>query len=159
MTLHTRELFTDLYQLYFELKRESETEEMIAANGFLCDRTHPEICHPVITHRIRMDYDADTNTVSIYNTQVPSDLYSVVFQVMDEINLGEINILSEDLKKNDYHPLDRNETPGFLKILVHQLSSDSTYSSNGIPANWEKTADFCSIGILVSLCASAWMGP
>ena len=106
-----------------------------------------------------MDYDADTNTVSIYNTQVPSDLYSVVFQVMDEINLGEINILNEDLKKNDYHPLDRNETPGFLKILVHQLSSDSTYSSNGIPANWEKTADFCSIGILVSLCASAWMGP
>ena len=140
LTLHTRELFTDLYQLYFELKRESETEEMIAANGFLCDRTHPEIRHPVITHRIRMDYDADTNTVSIYNTQVPSDLYSVVFQVMDEINLGEINILNEDLKKNDYHPLDRNETPGFLKILVHQLSSDSTYSSNGIPANWEKSS-------------------
>lgn len=140
LTERTRNLFTDLYRLYFELKRESETEEIIAANGFLCDRMHPEICHPVITHRVRIDYDADTNTVSVYNTQIPSDLYSVVFQVMDDINLSEINTLSEDLKKNDYHPLDRNETPGFLKVFVHQLSSDSTYSGSGIPANWEKSS-------------------
>lgn len=136
----TRNLFTDLYRLYFELKRESETEEMIAANGFLCDRTHPEICHPVITHRVSIDYDPDANTVFVRNTQIPSDLYSVIFQIMDNINLGEINVLNEELKKNDYHPLDRNETPGFLKILVHQLSSDSAYSGYGVPTNWEQSS-------------------
>lgn len=138
LTVQTRGLFADLYRLYFELKRESETEELIAANGFLRDREHPEICHPLITHRVRLDYDADSNTVSVINTQIPSDLYSVIFQVMDGINLGEINILNEDLKKNDYHPLDRYETPFFLKALVHQLSSDSAFSDTGVPANWER---------------------
>ena len=136
----TRDLFTDLYRLYFELKRESETEEMIAANGFIQDREHPEVCHPIVTHRVRIDYDADMNTVSVYDAPLPSELYTVAFQVMDGINLGEINILNEDLKKNDYHPLDRNETPGFLKVLIHQLSSDSTFSDTGVPANWEKSS-------------------
>ena len=133
-------MFTDLYRLYFELKRESETEEMIAANGFLRDRNNAEICHPVLTHRVCIDYDPDANTVFVRDTEIPSDLYSVVFQIMEDINLGEVNVLSEDLKKNDYHPLDRNETPGFLKVLVHQLSSDSAYSENGIPANWERSS-------------------
>ena len=140
LTGRTRELFTDLYRLYFELKRESETEEMIAANGFLRDRNNAEICHPVLTHRVRIDYDPDANTVFVRDTEIPSDLYSVVFQIMEDINLGEVNVLSEDLKKNDYHPLDRNETPGFLKVLVHQLSSDSAYSESGIPANWEHSS-------------------
>lgn len=140
LTARTRALFTDLYRLYFELKRESETEEMIAANGFLRDRNNAEICHPVLTHRVRIDYDPDANTVFVRDTEIPSDLYSVVFQIMEDINLGEVNVLSEDLKKNDYHPLDRNETPGFLKVLVHQLSSDSAYSESGIPANWERSS-------------------
>lgn len=138
LTVQTRGLFADLYRLYFELKRESETEELIAANGFLRDREHPEICHPIITHRVRLDYDADSNTVSVINTQIASELYSVIFQFMDGINLGEINILNEDLKENDYHPLDRNETPVFLKALVHQLSSDSAFSDAGVPVNWER---------------------
>ena len=43
----TRELFTDLYQLYFELQREAETEEIIVANGMLRDAQNPDIAHPV----------------------------------------------------------------------------------------------------------------
>lgn len=79
LTARTRGLFTDLYRLYFELKRESETEEMIAANGFLRDRNNAEICHPVLTHRVSIDYDPDANTVFVRDTEIPSDLYSVVF--------------------------------------------------------------------------------
>jgi molybdopterin-guanine dinucleotide biosynthesis protein len=64
------------------------------------------------------------------------ELYSIVFQTMDDVNLQAINQLQADLQKNDYHPLDRNDTPAFLKVLVHQLSSDSRFSESGIPENW-----------------------
>ncbi|MGN1250376.1 MAG: AAA domain-containing protein [Candidatus Spyradocola sp.] len=134
----TRELFNSLYQLYFELKRESETEEMVVANGFLCDRDNPEICHPVLTHRVGIAFDPDANIISIRNTETPSELYTVVFQGMDGVNLGEINALSDDLKANDYHPLDRVETPGFLKALVRQLSADSVFSEDGAPEGWAR---------------------
>ena len=138
ITERTRNLFADLYRFYFELQREAETEEIIVANGILCDAENAEIRHPVLTHRVKMEYDADSNTVSIVDTDTPSELYSVVFQVMEDINLSGINALTEDLQKNDYHPLDRNDTPTFLKILVHQLSSSSLFSEKPIPYG-EKT--------------------
>ena len=136
LTARTRSLFTKLYSIYFELQRESETEEIIIANGILCDKNNPAIKHPVLTHRVKLDYNANTNTVFIMDTEVPSELYSIVFQTMDDINLSSINTLNADLQKNDYHPLDRNDTPGFLKILVHQLSSQSVFSTSGIPDHW-----------------------
>ncbi len=132
ITERTRNLFADLYRYYFELQRESETEEIIVANGILCDAENSEIRHPVLTHRVKMEYDADSNTVSIVDTDMPSELYSVVFQVMEDVNLSGINALTEDLQKNDYHPLDRNDTPAFLKILVHQLSASSFFSEQPI---------------------------
>lgn len=82
--------------MYFELRRKSETEEIIAANGMLCKADNPEICHPVLSHRVKIEYDADSNTISIV------ELHSVVFQVMDDVNLSDINALTEDLQKNDF---------------------------------------------------------
>ena len=74
-----------------------------------------------------MEYDADNNVVSIIDTDTVSELYSAVFQVMDDVNLSGINTMLEELQRNDYHPLDRNDTPLFLKALTHQLSSDSLF--------------------------------
>ena len=124
----TRNLFARLYSIYFELQRDSETKEIIVANGMLRDAKNPDIYHPVLTHRVKIEYDADSDVVSILDTNNPSELYSEVFQVMDDINLSGINSLQENLREKDYHPLDRNETPDFLKILVRQLSSSSLFS-------------------------------
>ena len=139
VTEKTRNLFADLYRLYFELRKESETMEMIVATGILYDREKPELEHPILTHRVKLNYDADVNTVYIEDADVPSELYSIAFQLLDDVNLSAINTLSADLRKNDYHPLDRNDTPGFLKVLVHQLSSDSLFVENKIPVDWKKT--------------------
>ena len=138
----TRNLFAKLYSLCFEMKRESETEEIIVANGILCDRDNPAIKHPVLTHRVKLKYDANKNTVFILDTAMPSELYSDTFQKMDGINLSSVNTLNVDLQQNDYHPLDRNDTPDFLKALVHQISSDSIFSKSGIPVNWKNDNRF-----------------
>ena len=137
ITEQTRNLFSDLYRLYFELQRESETKEIIVANGTICDANNSDIHHPVLTHRVKIEYDADSNTVSIVDSDIPSELYSSVFQELDDVHLTGINQLIEDLQNNDYHPLDRNDTPDFLKQLVHQLSSNSLYS-NTLPSTEEK---------------------
>ncbi len=136
----TRELFTDLYKRYFELERDPETLEFIVANGILLDRNDPAVCHPVLTKRVKLCFDPDENVITIEEVDAQSELYSVVFQTMDDINLSAVNQLQDDLRRNDYHPLDRNETPDFLKVLVHQLSSDSLCSLDGIPADWQKQA-------------------
>ena len=133
----TRNLFADLYRLYFELQKEAETEEIIVANGMIFDRLNESICHPILTHRVRLDYDPNKNIASIEDTNAPSELYSIVFQMMEDINFSSINKLNEDLQVNDYHPLDRNDTPNFLKVLIRELSSDSIFCEGEVPEKWE----------------------
>jgi len=136
----TRELFTDLYKRYFELERDPETLEFIVANGILLDRSDPAICHPVLTKRVKLCFDPDENVITIVEVDAQSELYSVVFQTMADINLSAVNQLQDELRRSDYHPLDRNETPDFLKVLIHQLSSDSLCCPGGIPRDWKKQA-------------------
>lgn len=132
----THNLFSDLYSWYFELQRELETKELIVANGIICDRDNVEIRHPVLTRRVKIDYDAEENTIAILDTDVSSELYSAVFQSIEDINLDGMAELSVDLSNNDYHPLDRIDTPRFLNVLTNQLSSESLFSNAGIPENW-----------------------
>lgn len=134
----TLELFSDLYKRYFELQRDPETLELIVAGGILMDREDPVLCHPVLTKRVKLCFDPEENVITVRELEGQSELYSVLFQTMEGINLSAVNHLQDDLRRSDYHPLDRNETPAFLKALIHQLSSDSRFSAAGVPENWKK---------------------
>lgn len=129
----TRDLFSKLYSYYFELQRESETEEIIVASGMLLDTENPAIHHPVLIRRVKIDYDVSSDVLSIVDTDAPSELYYAVFQEMEDINnvcLKE-SPLTKELQEKDYHPLDRYDTPDFLKRLVSMLSDNSHFSENG----------------------------
>ena len=133
-----RNLFMDLYQVCVDLQRDSETMELIVANGFVRDTENPQIDHPVITRRVGIDYDPDVNCVNIHDLEVSSELYSVIFQDMQDVNLAALNSIREKLLEEDYHPLDRLELPLFLKALIHQLSSKSVFAEGDIPVGWTK---------------------
>lgn len=134
----TRDFFSELYQTSIDLERDGETLELVVADGFLRDRTHPEINHPILTHRVKIRHNAIENVIYIEDTDVETELYTAMFQSMDGINLASINHLHDDLRQNDYHPLDRNDVPAFFKLFVHQLSAESLYSEEGIPEDWQK---------------------
>lgn len=140
--LKTRQFFSQLYKIYIDIEREPESLELIVADGFICDKALPNINHPVLTRRVKIRHNAAENVIYIEDSDNESELYTIMFQNMENINLTSINHMNEDLRLNDYHPLDRNDLPGFFKALVYQLSSKSIYSEQGIPENWQSTDDF-----------------
>lgn len=134
----TRDFFSDLYKISIDLERDSETLEFVAADGFIRDRNTPQLDHPILTRRVKIHHDPEKNTIYIADTDVETELYTVMFQTMENINLSAVNHMMDDLHRNDYHPMDRNELPAFLKIFIHQLSSESIYVDNEIPNDWQK---------------------
>ena len=130
-------LFAKLYSIYFELQKDPEATELIAANGILCDKENPDINHPVLTKRVKLRYDAKLDTMFIEETDALPELYSALFPQMNSVQLGSISQMRSELEQEDYHPLDRNDTPGFLQTVVNRLSDKSTFSENGIPENWD----------------------
>lgn len=138
MLAKTRVFFSELYKISIDLDRDFETLELVVADGFIQDRNMPKLDHPILTRRVKIRHDAAENTIYIMDTDIETELYTAIFQNMDGINLSSINHLRDDLHQNDYHPLDRNELPAFLKIFMHQLSSESIYAEDTIPDNWQK---------------------
>lgn len=134
----TRDFFLKLYEICIDLERDSETLELVVADGFIRDQKMNEIDHPILTRRVNIRHDAVENTIYIEDTDVETELYTDIFQSMEDINLASINHLRDDIYQNGYHPLDGNSLPIFFKVFAHQLSSESFYSEDGIPEDWQE---------------------
>lgn len=123
----TRRFFSQLFQIYTDLERESETLEMMVGNGVIKETGNSLINHPILLKRVKLQFDAKKNLISIHDTDTEPELYTLLLQDMQEINHSVVKQLKEDLYENCYHPLDRNDTPDYIKILTHRLCSDSKF--------------------------------
>lgn len=138
----TRNLFGSLYQTYIDLGRDVETMELIVADGFLVDAENGTINHPIVTKRVGIRFDARDNALFIEDLDVDTELYTLILQRLDDVDLGFVAKANEELKQNDYHPLDRNDLPDYLKAFIHKLSSDSLFSGEGKPDGWNEKNRF-----------------
>ena len=135
----TRELFYSLYQLYRDLDRDSESMELVVANGILRDSKNPSINHPVLTRRVVIDFDPTENLITISDCDVQSELYTLLLQKIKDINLSNLDLIKNELKENDYHPLDNGKIAPLLKSLVRSLSPNSLVSMDINPLeDWGK---------------------
>ena len=123
----TRKFFAQLFELYTDMERESETLEMMVGNGIIKEVGNNSINHPILLKPVKLQFDAEKNIISIHDTDTEPELYTLLFQEMREINHGAVKQLQESLRENYYHPLDRNDSPDFLKILTHRLCPDSHF--------------------------------
>lgn len=125
----TRNFFNELYHSYIELERDSETIEFMIGQGVLsCDSNSlGSIYHPILLKRVSIIFDSKNNVIEIIDSNINSEIYTMLLQGIDYINHSVVKGLQEDLSEKFYHPLDRNDTPDYLKSFAHKLHSDSKY--------------------------------
>ena len=128
----TRKFFTRLYQIHTDIEKDSEVYELMVGEGLLKDTKRAAINHPVMLKRVKISFDAKLNIIRIHDTDAETELYTMLLQEISDINHSVIPQMNEDMHENFYHPLDRNDTPDFLKMLTHRLCSDSKFISPDI---------------------------
>ncbi|MEG1502317.1 MAG: AAA domain-containing protein [Synergistaceae bacterium] len=128
----TRKLFNELHLKYIDLERDSETIEIMLGQGILeCELTNKKrACHPVLLKKVSIEFDALNNIIRIVDTDSDPEIYTMLLQGIDFINHTAVKTLKEQLIQDYYHPLDRNDTPDFLKKMAHGLHAESRYSEN-----------------------------
>jgi len=126
----TRRFFQNLFQAFTDIERESETLEFMIGNGLIQDLDNPAISHPILIKRVKFDFDAKENIIRISDTDTEPEIYTLLLKEMTDINFNVVRQLKEDLHENFYHPLDRHDTPDFLKTLTHRLCSESRFILN-----------------------------
>jgi very-short-patch-repair endonuclease len=125
-----RQFFSQLFKVYTDLEREPETLELMVGNGILLETRNKNINHPVLLKRVKLQFNAKINEISIHDTDTEPELYTLLLQDIRDINHNSVKQLIEELRDNYYHPLDRNDSPDFLRAMTHILCPESKFITN-----------------------------
>ncbi len=128
----TRAFFKELYLRYIDLQRDSESIELMIGQGlFVCDIDEEKSAkHPILLKKVALKFDALNNVISILETDMAPEIYTMLLQSIDFINHSTIKTLKSELEEQFYNPLDRIDTPNFLKRFIHGLHDSNKYIEN-----------------------------
>ena len=121
-------LFEQLYELHGRLSRKAEKVELVIGNGILNWRVDAGgIHHPILFRRLQLSFDPEIPAFTIQESEPQTGLYSSLFRVLPNVEGEAIADLRAELEQFNCHPIGEEDTTGFLKRLVHTLSSDGQY--------------------------------
>jgi very-short-patch-repair endonuclease/DNA polymerase III delta prime subunit len=127
-------IFESLYALFGRIDREAERVDLVLGDGILSwRRTDGGIYHPILLQRLQLQFDASVPEFTLSEADHPVELYSALFQSMNEVDGRAIGRCREELEEGGFHPLINGSTSGFLKRLVVQLSPRGEFLEDRAP--------------------------
>src|SRR5579859_6975241 len=128
-------IFESLYALYGRIDREAERVDLVVGDGILSwPRADGGIYHPILLQRLQLQFDASVPEFTVSEADHPVELYSALFQSMNDVDGRAIGRCREELEEGGFHPLMNGTTSGFLKRLVVQLSPRGEFLEDRAPA-------------------------
>ena len=121
-----RNLFDTLYNKYLVLDRDSDTLELVVANG-LVKVPNEDICYPILLKKVNFSIDTEKNIISITdasdNDFITQELYLNFLAEVENINLDKVFYLENKIVENNIHPISKNETiKDFFREFIHNLN-------------------------------------
>src|SRR5258706_15568582 len=127
-------IFESLYTLYGRIDREAERVDLVLGHGILSwSRTDGGIYHPILLQRLQLQFDASVPEFTLSEADHPVELYSSLFQSMNDVDGRAIGRCREELEEGGFHPLINGSTSGFLKRMVVQLSPRGEFFEDRAP--------------------------
>lgn len=132
-------LYTRFFNLRLKLEINSDEIELVIADGIFKDQKcetndvygdekKSKIFHPLLLRRVKIDFDAEENTIRVIDSGTNSTFYEELFnEIGDDIMPGALIHANAEIREADYHPLGVSETVGFYKQFINSISSEGEY--------------------------------
>ena len=121
-----RNLFDTLYNKYLILDRDSDSLELVLANG-LVKVPNEDIYYPILLKKVNFTVDTEKNIISITdasdNDFITQELYLNFLAEVENINLDKVFYLEDKIVENNIHPISKNDTiKDFFREFIHNLN-------------------------------------
>ena len=121
-----RKLFDTLYNKYLVLDRDSDSLELVVANG-LVKVPNEDIYYPILLKKVNFSIDTEKNIISITdvsdNDFITQELYLNFLAEVENINLDNVFYLEDKILENNIHPISKNDTiKDFFREFIHNLN-------------------------------------
>ena len=126
-----RNLFDTLYNKYLVLDRDSDSLELVVANG-LVKVPNEDIYYPILLKKVNFSIDTEKNIISITdasdNDFITQELYLNFLAEVENINLDKVFYLEDKIVENNIHPISKNDTiKDFFREFIHNLNSRAQF--------------------------------
>ena len=121
-----RNLFDALYNKYLVLDRDSDSLELVFANG-LVRVPNEDIYYPILLKKANFTIDTEKNIISITdvsdNDFITQELYLNFLAEVENINLDKVFYLEDKIVENNIHPISKNDMiKDFFREFIHNLN-------------------------------------
>ncbi len=132
----TQELFMTLYELYTRMKQ-SESLELMLADGFLYSGLDSSIDHPLLLRRVKLAYDK-RGMMQVLDAGLPTEVYGDILSDMPGIDGEGIRAFSALVEDSGVHPA-AGDLAEVLEKLAPTLSPNCRYAEHRfdlLPKDW-----------------------
>ena len=121
-----RRLFDTLYSKYLSLDRDSDTLELLVANGVV-KVPNEDIYYPILLKKVNFSLDAERNLISVVDSSdndfITQELYLNFLAEIENISLDNVFKLGDKIIEDNIHPISKNDTiKDFFREFIHNLN-------------------------------------
>lgn len=121
-------LYNSLFRLYSDIKRESESVELILGDGIITWNTlERTINHPVLLQRVNLKFNPDKPSFIIACDELETELYTSMLRAIPSINQSLLPEIIEEGEHDIYHIADKENNIGFYKRLINIVDEKGKY--------------------------------
>ena len=129
-----RKLFDILYSKYLSLDRDSDTLELLVANGVV-KVPNEDIYYPVLLKKVNFSLDAERNLITVVDNSdddfITQELYLNFLADVENVNLDNVFKLGDKIIENNIHPISKNDViKDFFREFIHNLNPRAEFTED-----------------------------
>lgn len=122
------EFYNKLFTLYSDIKKESESVELILGDGHIRWNTGTEIInHPVLLQKVQLVINPDKPSFIIKCEEIKTELYTAMIRKIQTINQMMISEIIDDIESNYYHIADILNTKKLYERLINVIDKKGKF--------------------------------
>lgn len=130
------DLYNKLYQLYSEMKLESESVELMLGDGNIRWYTSERVIdHPVLLQKVFLHFDAHVPSFKVYCEEKKSEIYTPMLRVIPSINQKMLSDIILEIDDGDYDISQFDNTTALFKRIINVIDIKGTFVEQRKPIN------------------------
>lgn len=116
------ELYNNLYKLYSDMKKESESVELVLGDGHIYWKTTERtIDHSAILQRVQLKFDPEKPSFIVKFEEQKTEIYTPMLRVISSINQTMLSEIIQESETGTNHIADIQNNKVFFKRLINVL--------------------------------------
>lgn len=125
---HTQDLYDDLFELYSDIRKESESVELILGDGRIRWKTEDKLIdHHTVLQKVILEFNPNKPSFIVKIEEPKIELYTPLLRSIKTVNQKMLADVLEEINNNDYHIADKANIESIFTRLINVIDKNGKY--------------------------------